>query len=163
MEIFDAIKKMIGNPDNTTHDINHLLLVHSFAALIGRMEKLNDRTQYVLELAAVVHDISCPYLRSEYGSAPGERQERESEKYLSKFFEDENIDEEILKRIFYLVSHHHTYSDINGLDYQILIEADFLVVAQEKHLSEQIIRNTQHKIFKTESGKSLLENILLRG
>ena len=33
----------------------------------------------------------------------------------------------MIRRVEYLVGHHHTYKDIDGLDYQILVEADFLV------------------------------------
>ena len=33
--------------------------------------------------------------------------------------------EEQIERVKYLVGHHHTYDNIDGLDYQILIEADF--------------------------------------
>ena len=32
-------------------------------------------------------------------------------------------------RIAFLISHHHTIDQIDGMDYQILIEADYLVNA----------------------------------
>ena len=38
-----------------------------------------------------------------------------------------HFDEKIIRRVSYLVGHHHTYDQIDGLDYQILVEADFLV------------------------------------
>lgn len=64
-----------------------------------------------------------------------------------------------IDRIVYLVSHHHTYKNIDGLDYQILIEADYLVNADESHYSKQNIKNTKNVIFKTKSGIELLEKM----
>lgn len=33
----------------------------------------------------------------------------------------------VAERVSYLVGHHHTYDHIDGMDYQILVEVDFLV------------------------------------
>ncbi|MEA5029543.1 MAG: hypothetical protein VB056_11725, partial [Sphaerochaeta associata] len=57
------------------------------------------------------------------------------------------------ERVAYLVGHHHTYTDIQGLDYQILVESDFLVNLQEKNTPTQSIQSTYNTIFKTETGK----------
>lgn len=85
----------------------------------------------ILELAAVVHDIACPLLRKERGSAPGGEQEKAGPPLVREFYKDSGLDEEMLERICYLVGHHHTFSGVDGLDYQILLEADFLVNAGE--------------------------------
>ena len=37
----------------------------------------------------------------------------------------------------YLIAHHHTYNNIDGIDYQILVEADFLVNIMEDGLSKE--------------------------
>lgn len=50
---------------------------------------------------------------------------------------------------------------IEGKDYQILIEADYLVNADESHYSKDNIRNTMEKIFRTDTGKTLLKSIYL--
>lgn len=55
----------------------------------------------------------------------------------------------------YLVGHHHTYKDIDGLDYQILVEADFLVNYFEDGLDKEHIKKSAEKIFKTETGKKI--------
>ncbi|MDR1580195.1 MAG: hypothetical protein LBS35_07545 [Synergistaceae bacterium] len=41
---------------------------------------------------------------------------------------------DITERVVYLVEHHHTYSDVDGPDYQILLEADFLVNMHEEEM-----------------------------
>ena len=37
------------------------------------------------------------------------------------------FDAAVIDRVCYLIAHHHTYTNMDGLDYQILVEADFLV------------------------------------
>ena len=59
----------------------------------------------------------------------------------------------------YLVGHHHTLTQIEGLDYQILIEADYISNAGESQHPEDKIRNVINQVFKTYSGKALIELI----
>ena len=55
----------------------------------------------------------------------------------------------------FLVSHHHTLTGMHGADYQILIEADYIVNAAEKAYSRENIENFISKVMKTESGKRI--------
>ena len=59
----------------------------------------------------------------------------------------------------YLVGHHHTYQGVDGLDYQILLEADFLVNADEMNLSKEAIEKMKTNVFKTKTGIELLNHI----
>ena len=77
MIVSNAIEKMIDFYQGSQHDINHFLKVWSYARNIGLMEGLDDHSQEVLELTAVVHDISCPLCREKYGNANGKKQEKE--------------------------------------------------------------------------------------
>ena len=45
------------------------------------------------------------------------------------------------------------------MDYQILVEADFLVNLYEENASEHAIRQAKERIFKTKSGIRLLEEM----
>jgi hypothetical protein len=54
-----------------------------------------------------------------------------------------------------LIGHHHTYSNIEGIDYQILVEADFIVNFFEDNVKEDGIREAYNNIFKTETGKKI--------
>lgn len=65
------------------------------------------------------------------------------------------------ERIVYLVGHHHTLTDVDGMDYQILIEADYLVNADESHYSQENIRHTMETVFRTATGISLLQSAFL--
>ena len=66
-----------------------------------------------------------------------------------------------IERISYLIAHHHTVTDIDGLEYQILIEADFLVNAAEKGLGKAAVTQFLRNTAKTESGKHLLTSLFL--
>ena len=61
----------------------------------------------------------------------------------------------MIERVSFLVGHHHTYTGIDGLDYQILVEADFLVNLFEGNTDTAHIRTTYDNIFRTETGKKI--------
>lgn len=56
-------------------------------------------------------------------------------------------------RVAYLVGHHHTYTNIDGMDYQILVEADFLVNLYEDSVPKAAAQNALDKIFKRRQAK----------
>ena len=85
----------------------------------------------------------------------GRLQEQEGPFYARKMLGELGFEEADINRICYLVGHHHTYADIDGIDYQILVEADFLVNFYEDNLGKNTIETTLQKIFQTESGKTL--------
>ena len=161
MLIASATQKMIEFYQGSCHDINHFLKVWAFAKTIGELEGLDSHTQTVLELTALVHDIACPLCREKYGNASGKHQEQESAPLVEAFLEDTGVDEAMKERISYLVCHHHTYADVDGMDYQILLEADFLVNADESQMSEAAIRHARETFFKTRTGTELLDSIFL--
>ena len=66
---------------------------------------------------------------------------------------------QMIERVSYLVGHHHTYQDIQGLDYQILVEADFLVNMYEEHMDGEQIQHVRERIFRTRRGKMLLDRM----
>ena len=80
-----------------------------------------------------------------------------------EFLRDSGLSREAQDRVVYLVGHHHTPQGVDGPDYQILLEADYLVNADEGHCSPQNIRSTRDKIFRTKTGTALLDAIYLGG
>ena len=63
---------------------------------------------------------------------------------------------EQIDRIAFLVGHHHTFTGIDGLDYQILIEADYIANATENGYSKENVEIFMEKIMKTQSGKRII-------
>ena len=150
-----ATRKMIGFYHGNRHDIAHFLKVWALAKTIGELEGLDADTQYLLEATAIVHDIACPLCREKYGRADGKLQEKEGPSIVRTFLADSGMTEAQVERIAYLVGHHHTLTGIDGMDYQILIEADYLVNASEKTYSPANVQNFMNTSMKTESGKKL--------
>ena len=161
MSVAAAIEKMTEFYKGNLHDVAHFMKVWGFARTIGQLEGLAPQTQLILEYTAVVHDIACPLCREKYGNTNGKFQELEGATLTRAFFADTGIPAEQLERIVWLVSHHHTLRPIEGPDHQILIEADYLVNAEESNLPESNIRHMNDAIFKTRTGKELLESVYL--
>ena len=55
--------KMLEYLKGRQSDILHFQRVLAYARQIGEMEGLDPEEMNVVEAAAVVHDIACPYLR----------------------------------------------------------------------------------------------------
>ena len=64
-----------------------------------------------------------------------------------------------MERVEYLVAHHHTYQNIQGMDHQILVEADFLVNLYEEDSREQTRKSVCERIFRTQTGIRLFEDM----
>ena len=161
MKIAEILKKMITFSNGNIHDIDHLIKVWTYAKTIGELEGLDPETQFVLEVAAITHDIACPLCREKYGNANGKYQEIEGAPLVTEFLSDTGMTTEQISRVAYLVGHHHTLTDIKGMDYQILIEADFLVNAAEKGLGKEAGVHFLENVAKTDCGRRLLQSVFL--
>ena len=112
MKIAEILKKMITFSNGNIHDIDHLIKVWTYAKTIGELEGLDPETQFVLEVAAITHDIACPLCREKYGNANGKYQEIEGAPLVTEFLSDTGMTTEQISRVAYLVGHHHTLTDI---------------------------------------------------
>ena len=151
---------MIDYDNSDPKLIQHTTKFHAYASLIGRCEGLNEETQFILESAALVHDMGIRASEKKYGHQDGKLQEKEGPTVARKLlislggYTDHQVE-----RICWLVAHHHTYHVCEDLDYQILIEADFLVNLYEDNESVDAVRAVRKNIFQTESGKRMLDTI----
>lgn len=159
MTIAQILEKMLAFSDGNIHDIDHLLRVWSYAKTIGELEGLDGETQFVLEAAAIVHDIACPLCRKKYGNTNGKYQEKEGEPMVRAFFEGSDLSAAQIDRIAFLVAHHHTFMNVSGIDYQILLEADYIANASENGYSREKIDYFVTKFVKTDSAKRLITSI----
>ena len=139
--------------------IQHFTKVHAYAAMIARQENLSTEEQKTLELAALVHDIGIKPGEEKYGTCTGKIQEQEGPAVAERLLADCGVQEEKIRRICYLVGHHHTYDHIEGMDYQILVEADFLVNLYEKSAPKENVEQAKERIFRTHAGTWLLQTM----
>ncbi len=159
MRTAEILEKMLRNANGNLHDINHFMSVWGYARTIGEMEGLDADTQFVLEVAAITHDIACPVLRERDGNTNHRHQETEGAPMVREFLADTGLSTAQLDRVAYLVGHHHTLEGIDGMDYQILIEADYIVNASEKGYSKENVRNFINRYVKTEAGKRITRTV----
>ena len=110
-------------------------------------------------MAAITHDIACPLCRKKYGNTNGKYQEQEGAPLVREFLADTGMTAEQIDRVAYLVGHHHSPAQINGIDYQILIEADYIVNASESGYDQQAIRTFMEHTMKTTAGIRLTKPV----
>lgn len=139
--------------------INHFIKVYGFAKTIGEFEALSEKLQEILEVAAVVHDIGIKISEEKYQSSAGSYQQIEGPPVAKELLERLGYEADFIDRVCYLVGHHHTYTGIDGMDYQILVEADFLVNINEDQIGAKEIQRIREKIFKTDTGLKLLSEL----
>ncbi len=152
------IQKAIEYDKGDARRINHFIKVYAYSKLIGELEGLDKNQQQILEIAAVLHDIGIHESERKYNSSTGSYQQLEGPPIAIDILNSLNIPKEIISRACYLISHHHTYTDITEIDYQILVESDFIVNIYEDNLSIKQIESIKEKIFKTKSGLEILCN-----
>ena len=134
----------------------HLIKVHSFARWIGLSEGLEPETLRTLEAAALVHDIGIRPALEKYASSAGPLQEREGPAPAAELLSRAGFEAERIDRVCHLVAHHHTYEGVDGPDWRILLEADYLVNAFEGEHHREAILAARENIFRTETGRRML-------
>lgn len=142
--------------------VQHLIKVYEFARLIGREEGLESERQEILEAAALVHDIGIHRAEQKFGSSSGRLQEQEGPALAEAMLTRLGFCSSLIQRVCFLVGHHHTYSAIDGLDFQILAEADCLVNFYEDQVSYEGILAAMEKVFHTKTGKKICRTMFLQ-
>ncbi|MDO4322266.1 MAG: HD domain-containing protein [Lachnospiraceae bacterium] len=157
----ELTQKMITYYSGAPKQIQHFIKVHRFAQMIGMEEGLDQHTQFVLEAAALVHDIGIKPADEKYGSHGGKLQEQEGPAPAREMLAGLGFEAADTERICYLIAHHHTYTNVDGMDYRILLEADFLVNLYEDGVSVPAVEAALKNIFRTESGAQLCRTMFL--
>lgn len=142
--------------------VNHALKVYGFACMLGKSENLPEKEQLTLEFAAALHDIGIHAAEQKYGSSAGPYQEKEGPAIVREMLEKRGVSPEMTARVCQLIGRHHTYTNIDGQDCQLLIEADFLVNLDEDGASQETVQNVRKNIFRSTSGKTLLDALFLQ-
>ena len=69
---YEMIRLYSGDPKR----IQHFCKVHSYAKLIAECEKVDKQTLFILEAAALTHDIGIHLCEEKYGDCSGKLQEK---------------------------------------------------------------------------------------
>lgn len=155
------VEKMIRYFGTDIRRINHALKVAGFAGCIARREKLSENETRIVDITAILHDIGIHEAERKYNSSSGTYQEIEGPAIARELLSDEDLDSTTLDRICFIIGHHHSYPKIDGVDFQILVEADFLVNIDEDEIKRHSVESIRSKYFKTNTGISILESMYL--
>lgn len=146
---------MIAYNNGDAKRIQHLIKVHAFARLIGEEENMDAKELYILEAAALTHDIGIRNSEKKYGTCTGRQQEVEGPPEAEKLLKTLGFADDVTERVCWLIAHHHTYNNINSMDYRILVEADFLVNLYEDGAGIEAVKTAYERIFKTTAGRNI--------
>lgn len=141
--------------------IQHFIKVHAFAKLIAESEGVDAHTRFVLEAAAYLHDIGIHKAEDLLGDCGGKNQEKLGPGEAAPILERCGFSEADAQRVCFLIAHHHTYTGIDGADWQILLEADMLVNLFEDGAGEHAARSALERVFKTGTGRELCRQMFL--
>jgi len=161
MIVPEVSQQMIAYFKGDVRRINHAMKVFGFATTLAGVEKLDERQHQIVTIAALLHDIGIVNAEKKYNSSAGNHQELEGPPVAREILGQFNLPSEIIDRICFLIGHHHTYTKIDGIDFQILVEADFLVNIFEDGMSDKAIHSLREKYFKTNAGKEMLDKLYL--
>jgi HD superfamily phosphodiesterase len=159
--INEVLKRMIQYNQNDIKRINHAMKVFGYAQYIGIQEKCDFEKQMVIEYSAILHDIGIHKAEEKYKSSAGEYQEIEGPPIANEIMNGLGIDDSIKERVLYIIGSHHSYGKVDGIDFQIIVEADFIVNIYEDAMTKDQIEAIKRNIFKTKTGISIMESMYL--
>lgn len=161
-QIAAALLRMFNANRGDQKRIEHSLKVYGYAQLLGRMEELDPDQQFVLELTAILHDIGIHIAEAKYGYSDGHKQEIEGPPVAREMMVQIGVSQDDVDRVCFIISKHHTFSAIDGIDFQLLVEADFLVNSVEEEVSPEGIARFVEVNFKSQSGTKVIGELFGR-
>lgn len=159
--ISNVVSNMILYFGGDVKRINHAMKVHGFAKSIGELEGISEEKLKILEVAAILHDIGIKESERKYSSSAAKYQELEGPPVACNILKKFNLSKELMDRVCYLIGNHHTYSKIDDVDFQILVEADFIVNIFEDSIEKEQVQIIKQKYFKTNIGTSFIESMYI--
>jgi HD superfamily phosphodiesterase len=143
--------------------IQHALKVFAFAQHIGVREQCSTKQMSIVAYAAILHDIGIHEAEKKYHSSAGKLQEIEGPPVAREMLTAVGAPDAIIKRVCFIIGKHHSYNSIDGIDFQIVVEADFLVNIFEDAMNAASIISARKTVFKTQTGIALLESMYKSG
>lgn len=143
-----------------TAQVEHALQVTGFAEQILDGEAVTAQfTRQVVGLVGLLHDVGIPAALKQHGSAAGPFQEQAGEPIARLLLTELNVRPDVRERVCFIVRHHHSQQFIDGLDFQILFEADALVNIPNRHAHGRLTQPLAELIaetFRTTTGRELI-------
>ena len=123
VKVIEAMKDVFME---VPYGIDHTLKVLKNAEDIMEGESISEDEKELISIVAILHDIGALEAQRKYGSMDGPYQEKEGPAIARSILEQMGYDPVKTDRVCFIIGNHHTPSKIDGLDFQILWEADLL-------------------------------------
>lgn len=151
----ELINILINYFEKDVKRIGHAMKVYSYGKAISESLEINER---VLSGACLFHDIGIKVGEDRGEIVTGKMQERYGREKIGQVLAKTDYLESEIEIIASLIGRHHTYTNIDSIEYQILVEADFLVnIEEEIEMYEN--REKYFYLFKTEKGKEIFKTL----
>ncbi len=150
------MKTMVDYYEGDPKRIQHFIKVASLAKEIASLEDCDKEVMHLVEATGYVHDIGIRKAEKEVGYSTPKLQEEYGPDLAKEMMEKLHFKADFIDRVCFIVGHHHTIKAVDGLDFQIIIEADFLVNAYEDDMPKSAIINARDHFFKTASGIAII-------
>lgn len=139
--------------------INHAVKVFAYARYIALSERCADDTLLAVVCASILHDIGIHEAERKHGSSAGNWQELEGPPIAREMLAASGVESRVAERALFIIGNHHTYRKIDGIDFRIVVEADFIVNMDEDSMDAAAIAAVRKNVFRTASGIALLDSI----
>lgn len=160
MEKIDMLRNImveweIGEPKR----MQHFFKVHTFAKLIAQSENIKDDTLYTIEVAALVADVGVKLAKAQDFKAPIELQDKEGVVAAKKMLSGLGFSGEVIERVCFMIGNRRDLENIKGMDFRILLEAEYLVNLYEQLAKKDTFVIANKKVFKTKTGTALFKKM----
>ncbi|MCX6089153.1 MAG: metallopeptidase family protein [Candidatus Atribacteria bacterium] len=141
---------------NDEHMMNHTRKVFGYCVqILPDFPTMSEQGKRMTLLAAILHDIGILEAAKKYGSRMGKYQHIEGPPIARTLMMEAHECPEVIERVTFIIGNHHHLFQADGIDFQILLEADMLVnLANERIVPERLAAFIE-RFFKTTTGKRL--------
>ena len=130
--ITQVTQAMMQHEHGNAHRINHFLRVYGFGKTIAQLEQVDTKTILTLETVTLMHDIGIKISLQKYNSSAWNYQQSEGPAEARAILEKLDCPNDLRERVEWLIAHHHETVNIQEIDHQILVEADYCVNAIDR-------------------------------
>ncbi len=152
--VIDEMEKVFeGFPRRISHTLNVL----EYADQIMEGERVSTEQREFISIVVILHDIGVIEAERKHGSSAAPYQEEEGARVATEILERMGCGQIDNERVRFIVGNHHTSSKIDGLDFQILWEADLLENLKARDIldDEDELKRVIDENFTTPTGKNL--------
>ncbi len=140
--------------------IRHAKKVLDYAEEILRKE---GGEWHIVVPAAILHDVGIKIAEEKYGLSHGHLQEKEGPKVARDILLKLGFKKEEIEEICLIIAHHHSPGKVNSLNFDILLDADWLVNLKDKKNDKSKLKEIINKVFATKTAKEIAEKIQSKG